>query len=105
MDGEDRMSRPRSTDPSVALSIAVPQSLKTRLDQELSYTQSRSKYVCKAIENKLNRKLPDIDEYRLQTLVWTAKHHKDCPKWLKRELSYYLESIVKKQVEGTVEEQ
>jgi len=49
------MSRPRSTDPSVALSIAVPQSLKTRLDQELSYSQSRSKWVCHAIKEKLNQ--------------------------------------------------
>ena len=49
------MSRPRSTDPSVALSIAVPQSLKTRLDQELSYKQSRSKWVCHAINEKLNQ--------------------------------------------------
>jgi len=47
------MSRPRSTDPSVALSIAVPQSLKTRLDQELSYKQSRSRWVCHAIKEKL----------------------------------------------------
>jgi len=53
--GDANMSRPRSTDPSVALSIAVPQSLKTRLDQELSYTQSRSKWVCHAINEKLNQ--------------------------------------------------
>ena len=49
------MSRPRSTDPSVALSIAVPQSLKTRLDQELSYKQSRSRWVCHAIKEKLDQ--------------------------------------------------
>lgn len=49
------MSRPRSTDPSVALSIAVPQSLKTRLDQELSYTQSRSRWICHAIKEKLDQ--------------------------------------------------
>jgi len=63
------MSRPRSTDPSVALSIAVPQSLKTRLDQELSYKQSRSKWVCKAIKAKLNDakafNLMEIDSARL----------------------------------------
>lgn len=54
------MSRPRSTDPSVALSIAVPQSLKTRLDQELSYKQSRSRWVCHAIKEKLNQEFePD----------------------------------------------
>ena len=49
------MSRPRSTDPSVALSIAVPNSLKIRLDQELSYTSSRSKWVCTAIKEKLSQ--------------------------------------------------
>lgn len=49
------MSRPRSTDPSVALSIAVPNSLKLRLDQELSFKQSRSKWVCHAIKEKLNQ--------------------------------------------------
>jgi len=49
------MSRPRSTDPSVPLSIAVPQSLKTRLDQELSYKQSRSRWICHAIIEKLNQ--------------------------------------------------
>lgn len=63
------MSRPRSTDPSVALSIAVPQSLKTRLDQELSYKQSRSRWVCGAIKAKLNDtkafNLMEIDSVRL----------------------------------------
>jgi len=49
------MSRPRSTDPSVALSIAVPLSMKTRLDQVLAYKQSRSKWICHAINEKLNQ--------------------------------------------------
>ncbi len=48
------MSRPRSTDPSVPLSIAVPTSLKRRLDQELAYTSSRSLWVQKAIKAKLD---------------------------------------------------
>jgi len=91
------MPRPRSRDKVVPVSIGIPVSLMVKLDNELDWKQSRSKWVKSAIENKLNRKLPDIDEYRFTTLVVTAKHHKDCPKWLKRELSYYLESITKKQ--------
>lgn len=62
------MSRPRSTDPSVALSIAVPQSLKTRLDQELSYKQSRSRWVCHAINEKLNQKF-DYDSLSTRFLI------------------------------------
>ena len=66
------MSRPRSTDPSVALSIAVPQSLKTRLDQELSYTQSRSKWVCHAIKEKLNQEF-DYDSLTTRFLIRTLQ--------------------------------
>lgn len=62
------MSRPRSTDPSVALSIAVPQSLKTRLDQELSYTSSRSKWVCTAIKEKLSQQF-DFDSISTKQLL------------------------------------
>ena len=62
------MRRPRSTDPSVALSIAVPQSLKTRLDQELSYKQSRSRWVCHAIKEKLNQEF-DYDSISDMQLI------------------------------------
>ena len=48
------MSRPRSTDKAIPISIALAGSLVRRLDQELSYTSSRSKYVAIAIENRLN---------------------------------------------------
>lgn len=46
------MSRPRSTDPGVPITISIPNSLKMRLDKELSFKQSRSKWVTKAIEAK-----------------------------------------------------
>ena len=62
------MSRPRSTDPSVALSIAVPTSLKTRLDQEISYQQSRSKWVCHAIKEKLSQEFDYDSISNLQLL-------------------------------------
>ena len=48
------MGRKRSTDKSIPISLSLPGSLVKRLDQELSYTSSRSKYVAKAIENRLN---------------------------------------------------
>ena len=48
------MSRKRSIDKSIPISIALPGSLVKRLDQELDYTSSRSKYVAKAIQNRLD---------------------------------------------------
>ena len=86
------MSRKRSIDRSESVSVALPGSLVRRLDQELDYTSSRSKYVAKAIENRLNemqssavseastrqliaalRARPDISKQLftiLDTLVW-----------------------------------
>jgi len=48
------MSRKRSIDKSIPISVALPGSLVKRLDQELDYTSSRSKYVAKAIQNRLD---------------------------------------------------
>ena len=49
------MGRKRSTNKSVPISVSLPGSLVTRLDQELSYQSSRSKYVADAIENRLKQ--------------------------------------------------
>lgn len=46
------MSRPRSADPGVPITISIPNSLKMRLDKELSWKQSRSKWVTAAIKAK-----------------------------------------------------
>ena len=48
------MSRRRSLDPHHPITIALPRSLKTRLDELLSYKQSRSRWVCDAIRAKLD---------------------------------------------------
>ena len=47
--------RPRSRDKIVPISIGIPLSLMMRLSNELEYTQSRSKWVCHAIKEKLNQ--------------------------------------------------
>ncbi len=48
------MSRRRSADPHHPITIAIPRSIKTRLDELLSYRQSRSRWVCDAIIAKLD---------------------------------------------------
>ena len=63
------MPRPRSRDKVVPVSIGIPVSLMMRLDNELSWQQSRSKWVKKAIESKLldtkNFAIDDISNIRL----------------------------------------
>ena len=63
------MSRPRSADPGVPITISIPNSLKMRLDKELSWKQSRSRWVTKAIQNKFEGKeafnIGDISNFGL----------------------------------------
>lgn len=48
------MSRPRSRDKSIPISVAIPTSLAMKLENHLSHSQSRSRWICGAIENKIN---------------------------------------------------
>lgn len=99
-----KIGRPRKANRKENISVNLDKSLIARIEDELSWGTSRSKWISTAIKHRLDRKLPDIDEYNLNTLVWTAKNHKDAPKWLIRELSYYLDSTAKKQSGEIVEE-
>ncbi|MDP7373658.1 MAG: hypothetical protein QF588_07215 [Candidatus Poseidoniaceae archaeon] len=70
------MSRPRSSDPSIPVSISVPRSLHTRLNELLAYKQSRSRWVCNAIQAKLDahskesQVIVDISDKRLLVLCF-----------------------------------
>ena len=48
------MSRRRSNDPAIPISIAIPRSLHVRLNELLSWQSSRSAWVCSAIKAKLH---------------------------------------------------
>ena len=70
------MSRRRSTDKHQPLTISVPGSMMSRLDQELSYKQSRSKWVQQAIKAKLDahedesQVISSISNLRLLTIMF-----------------------------------
>jgi len=48
------MSRPRSHDKSIPISLAIPTSMVMQLENHLSHSQSRSKWICGAIEDKMD---------------------------------------------------
>jgi metal-responsive CopG/Arc/MetJ family transcriptional regulator len=78
------MSRPRSHDKSIPISVAIPLSLVTRLNEELSYRQSRSKYICRAIQNRLD----EVEENAISTrstrqLMAALSHREDIDDTLK----------------------
>ena len=85
------MSRKRSIDKSVPISVALPGSLVKRLDQELSYQASRSKYVAKAIENRLNEiQSSAVEEASSRQLMGVLHARKD----ISNQLKIILETII-----------
>ena len=78
------MSRKRSIDKSIPISVALPGSLVRRLDQELDYTSSRSKYVAKAIENRLKEMQSSaVSEASTRQLMGILHARKDISNQLK----------------------
>jgi len=49
------MSRRRSANPTMAISVTLPRRLIEELDQVLSYSQSRSKWIAQACEDKMQK--------------------------------------------------
>ena len=77
------MSRKRSIDKSIPISIALPGSLVKRLDQELDYTSSRSKYVAKAIQNRLDEMQSSaVSEASTRQLIAALRARPDISKQL-----------------------
>ena len=70
------MSRRRSVDPAIPVSIAIPRSLHTRMNELLAYKQSRSKWVCQAIQAKLDahddahQVISSLSSHRLAALLF-----------------------------------
>jgi len=85
------MSRKRSIDKAIPISVALPSSLVRRLDQELDYTSSRSKYVAKAIENRLNQiEASAVSERSTRQLMAALMARKD----MTNQLRLILETLV-----------
>jgi len=85
------MSRKRSIDKSISISVALKDSLVKRLDQELDYTSSRSKYVAKAIQNRLDEMQSSaVSEASTRQLMAALMARKD----ITNQLRLILETLV-----------
>ena len=78
------MSRKRSIDKSIPISVALPSSLVRRLDQKLDYTSSRSKYVARAIQNRLDEEeASPVNDASTRQLMGILHARKDISNQLK----------------------
>ena len=76
------MSRRRSTNPTVAISITVPRALIDELDRVLSYEQSRSGWVSSAIRQRLDESHGVLDDLPTKQLI-AMLHNRDVSTGLK----------------------
>ena len=72
------MSRRRSSNPTKAISVTIPESLLKELEHRLSYSQSRSRFISNAIEDKLGGvSAPTVQELTTVQLK-SALHQRIC---------------------------
>jgi len=94
------MSRPRSNDKNVPISVSIPLSMLQELNFKLSYNQSRSKWIQTAIKNRLNETSSDaITEKSTFILMAVLKERNDIDPLLKIMLQKKVDETFKNQKE------
>ena len=88
------MSRRRSSNPTKAISITLPNALLVRLDNYLSYESSRSAYIADALKKKLDQQRAfshdDIETEQLVRYLLT----RDLPSNLDSALKTYWNMLI-----------
>lgn len=81
----------RAANPTRKISITIPNRLYQELDRTLSYTQSRSKFISTAIDEKLNGSEGfTVDEATTRQLMFAVKERNDVDPTLKALLLHIL---------------
>ena len=70
------MSRRRSTNPRIPIHITLKRSTIDKLDQVLTYKQSRSKYIEHTIEKYMDNQLDDVDAFPTRDLLFELLYRK-----------------------------
>ncbi len=82
------MSRRRSANPTKAISVTLPTSLLDKLEDKLSYTESRSAWIAGAIRMRLedSTAISEMPTHRLKVLlhnrVCGCYEHASCTKMI-----------------------
>jgi metal-responsive CopG/Arc/MetJ family transcriptional regulator len=85
------MSRQRSRDKCIPITIALPTSLAMKLENALSHSQSRSTWVANAIENKiLDIKHNPVDDRTTRQLIAQLSMRQDIDESLRLILKTHL---------------
>ncbi len=92
-----KIGRPRKAVTKKNISVNLPSHVIDRINDAISWKQSRSIWIEEAILNRLDSIKPDIEEIPLLTLLWEAKNREACDSNVKFVIQTYLDSIAEKQ--------
>jgi len=102
------VGRPRKKGPKKEqISITLPKQLINEINDELSYTTSRSKWIKQAIEIKLDRQIKTVSDSTVKQLCMALVQREDCPTFILRAIcsQFGWDFKLVTQVEGTGEAQ
>jgi len=98
-----KIGRPRKAVTKKNISVNLPSHVIDRINDELSWKASRSVWIENAIINRLDSKRPDIEELRLDTLLFEAIQRPELDDNVKFVIKTYLDTISMKQSVETAE--
>jgi len=90
------MSRPRSLDKSIPLSIAIPMSLHFKLSELIPQSMSRSQWICRAINNRINEKQENkMVDFQTLSLMCHLRDRKEITNSLRKALQHEVDAMMK----------
>jgi len=98
-----KIGRPRKAVTKKNISVNLPSHVIDRVNDAISWQQSRSIWIEDAILNRLDSKTPDIEEIPLLTLLWEAKNREDCDSNVRFVIQQYLDLTATNQSAETAE--
>ena len=69
------MSRRRSVNPTTAISVTLPRRLVEELDEILAYSQSRSRWIAQACQDKMQKYDSPLLEDASERQLMAVLHH------------------------------
>lgn len=87
-----KIGRPRKAITKKNISVNLPSHIIDRINDQISWKASRSVWIETAIINRLDSKRPDLEEYPLETLLFTAIQHPDIDSNVKFVIKHYLDT-------------
>jgi len=92
-----KIGRPRKASRKEQISVNLPKHIIDKINDSISWQQSRSVWIETAITNRLRSVKPSLEEYTLNNLLYEAIQREEIDSNVKFVIKTYLDSTIMKQ--------